>query len=104
MNSSKASRCFQCLEIGYPFLPKKLQGSPIKFLVLEQDSLDLEDLPFRVDFQAYNLGVGLEEVSLPIEFLFDMAKMLMPKLAHSFYMSNKRNTSRIRALKPIKLI
>ena len=37
------------------------------FLVLEEDSLDLEDLPFRDCILAFDLGVGLEELSLPLE-------------------------------------
>ena len=37
------------------------------FLALEEDSLDLEDLPFRVGFWGFDLGVGLEELSLPTE-------------------------------------
>ena len=37
------------------------------FLVLEEDSLDLEVLPFRDCFLASDLGVGLEELSLPDE-------------------------------------
>ena len=35
------------------------------FLVLEEDSPDLEDLPFWDYFLAFDLGVGLEELSLP---------------------------------------
>ena len=67
MASSKASRHFQHLETGYPSLPQKLQGSPMYLLVLVEDSLDLEDLPFGDGFLASNLGEGLEELSLPIE-------------------------------------
>ena len=37
------------------------------FLVLEEDSLHLEVLPFGDCFLASNLGVGLEELSLPAE-------------------------------------
>ena len=69
MASSKASRHFQHLKIGCPSLPQKLQGSPVYFLVLEEDSLDLEVLPFRDYFLASNLGVSLEEHSLATEFV-----------------------------------
>lgn len=34
------------MEIGCPSLPQKLQGLPMDFLVLEEESLDLEGLPF----------------------------------------------------------
>ena len=39
------------------------------FLVLEEDSPDLEVLLFRDYFLASDLGVGLEELSLPAEFV-----------------------------------
>ena len=32
---------------------------------MEEDSLEWEILPFRVDFWASNLGEGMEELSLP---------------------------------------
>ena len=35
------------------------------FLVLEEDSPNLEDLPFRVDFCVSDLGDDLEELSRP---------------------------------------
>ena len=69
MASSKASRCFKLLETRCPSFPHKLQGSLVYFLVLEEGSLDVEYLPFWEGFQAYDLGVGLEELSLPAEFV-----------------------------------
>ena len=54
MAPSKASNYFQHLETRCPSLPQILQGSPMDFLVLEEDSPDLEELPFL------GLDCGLE--------------------------------------------
>ena len=50
------------------FLATKTTRSPINFLVLEEDSPNLEGLLFRVDFLVFDLGDGLEELSLPVEY------------------------------------
>ena len=64
MASSKASRCFQHLETGCHSLLEKLQESLANFIVLEEDSSDLEGLLFGVDFHVSDLRDGLEELSL----------------------------------------
>jgi len=81
MASSKASNHFQNLETRCPSLPQKLQGSRVNFLVLEEDSPDLEDLlclGLNCCFEVFFKG-GLEERSLleksflGFNFCFDLS-------------------------------
>lgn len=68
MASSRASSHFQHPETRCPLLQQKLQGSPVNFFVLEEDSTNLEVFLFGMDFHVSNLGVGLEEFPLLSDF------------------------------------
>ena len=64
---SKALISLQHLKNRFPSFLKKLQGSLVKFLVLEEDSSNIEGLPFGVDFYISNLRGDLEELSMLAE-------------------------------------
>ena len=49
------------------FLATKTARMAVCFLVLEEDSLDIEDIPFGDCFLASDLGIGLARLSLLAE-------------------------------------
>ena len=74
MASSKASKCFQHLEMGCPSLPQKLQVSLDFFLVLEVDSVDFEEsLPLGglVGGLGSIFGVSFFDFSFCFDFLLE---------------------------------
>lgn len=65
--SSRSSRHFQHLETRCPSLPQKLQESPMYFLILEEDSLDMEYFPLGGGFLLFYFWGGLEECLMFVE-------------------------------------